>query len=173
MPERTARELFLGQGPGAGAGSQNLYVNMGPAHPAMHGIIRIFAELDGEMVVKADMEIGYLHRAFEKDCESGPYNNAIPYTPSGGFPSLRGLLAVAENYPQLQASQQFTSLQASLNEVEDSLQNSRRYYNAVVRDLNTRIQSFPTNIIANMMGFTPRQFFEIAAADRENVQVKF
>jgi NADH-quinone oxidoreductase subunit D len=80
MPERTARELFLGQGPGAGGGSQNLYVNMGPAHPAMHGIIRIFAELDGEMVVKADMEIGYLHRAFEKDCESGPYNNAIPYT---------------------------------------------------------------------------------------------
>ena len=87
--------------------------------------------------------------------------------------ALRGLLAVAENYPQLQASQQFTSLQASLNEVEDSLQNSRRYYNAVVRDLNTRIQSFPTNIIANMMGFTPRQFFEVAAADRENVQVKF
>ncbi len=87
--------------------------------------------------------------------------------------ALRGLLAVAENYPQLQASQQFTSLQASLSEVEDSLQNSRRYYNAVVRDLNTRIQSFPTNIIANMMGFTPRQFFEIGAADRENVQVKF
>jgi len=87
--------------------------------------------------------------------------------------ALRGLLAVAENYPQLQASQQFTSLQASLSEVEDSLQNSRRYYNAVVRDLNTRIQSFPTNIIANMMGFTPRQFFEIATADRENVQVKF
>jgi NADH-quinone oxidoreductase subunit D len=80
MPERTAREMFLGQGPGAEAGSQNLFVNMGPAHPAMHGIIRIFAELDGEMVVKADMEIGYLHRAFEKDCEAGPYNNAIPYT---------------------------------------------------------------------------------------------
>jgi NADH-quinone oxidoreductase subunit D len=80
MPERTPRELFLGQGPGAEAGSQNLFVNMGPAHPAMHGIIRIFAELDGEMVVKADVEIGYLHRAFEKDCEVGPYNNAIPYT---------------------------------------------------------------------------------------------
>src|SRR5207248_5376497 len=61
--------------------------------------------------------------------------------------ALRGLLAVAENYPHVQASQQSTSLQASLNEVEDSLQNSRRYYNAVVRDLNTRIQSFPTNII--------------------------
>src|SRR5215468_3571177 len=80
MPDRTTRELFLGEGAGTGSGSQNLYVNMGPAHPAMHGIIRIFAELDGEMVVKADMEIGYLHRAFEKDCEVGPYNNAIPYT---------------------------------------------------------------------------------------------
>src|SRR3970282_2720601 len=80
MPERTARELFLGEGPGTGGGSQNLYVNMGPAHPAMHGIIRIFAELDGEVVVKGDVEIGYLHRAFEKECEIGPYNNAIPYT---------------------------------------------------------------------------------------------
>ncbi len=80
MPERTARELFLGEGPGTGGGSQNLYVNLGPAHPAMHGIIRIFAELDGEVVVKTDVEIGYLHRAFEKDCEVGPYNNAIPFT---------------------------------------------------------------------------------------------
>ena len=75
--ERATRELFLGEG---GAGSQNLYVNMGPAHPAMHGIIRIFAELDGETVVKAEVEIGYLHRAFEKDCEAGPYNHAIPFT---------------------------------------------------------------------------------------------
>src|SRR5712691_5825784 len=80
MPERTTRELFLGEGAGTGAGSQHLYVNVGPAHPAMHGIIRILAELDGETVVKADVEIGYLHRAFEKECEGGPYNNAIPYT---------------------------------------------------------------------------------------------
>ena len=80
MPELTTRELFLGEGAGTGAGSQHLYVNMGPAHPAMHGIIRIFAELDGETVVKGDVEIGYLHRAFEKECEAGPYNNAIPYT---------------------------------------------------------------------------------------------
>ncbi len=78
MAERTTRELFLGEG--SGTGSQPLYVNVGPAHPAMHGIIRIYAELDGEMVVKGDVEIGYLHRAFEKDCEAGPYNNAIPYT---------------------------------------------------------------------------------------------
>jgi NADH-quinone oxidoreductase subunit D len=80
MAERTTREMYLGEGSGTGSGSQHLYVNMGPAHPAMHGIVRIFAELDGETVVKADVEIGYLHRAFEKECEQGPYNNAIPYT---------------------------------------------------------------------------------------------
>jgi len=75
---RTTRELFLGEG--AGGGTQNLTVNIGPAHPAMHGIIRILAELDGEIIVKSDVEIGYLHRAFEKDCEVGPWNNAMPYT---------------------------------------------------------------------------------------------
>ena len=63
-----ARELFLGEGTGGGEGTKHLHVNMGPAHPAMHGIVRIFAELDGETVVKTDVEIGYLHRAFEKDC---------------------------------------------------------------------------------------------------------
>src|SRR3989304_4341599 len=80
MAEWTRREIYLGEGSGTGSGSQHLYVNMGPAHPAMHGIIRIVAELDGETMVKADVEIGYLHRAFEKECEVGGYNNAIPYT---------------------------------------------------------------------------------------------
>jgi NADH-quinone oxidoreductase subunit D len=80
MAERTTRELFLGDGAAVDGGSEHLHVNMGPAHPAMHGIIRIFAELDGETVVKAEVEIGYLHRAFEKDCEAGPYNHAIPFT---------------------------------------------------------------------------------------------
>lgn len=88
--------------------------------------------------------------------------------------ALRGLFAVAENYPQLRASEQFTSLQGSLNSVEDNIQNARRYYNAVIRDYNTRVQSFPTNILAGMFGFTARQFFEMETpADRENVQVKF
>src|SRR5438067_9989777 len=80
MAETTRREFMLGEGSGTGSGSQNLHVGMGPAHPAMHGIIRIEAELDGETIVGADVEIGYLHRAFEKDCEVGGYNNAIPYT---------------------------------------------------------------------------------------------
>lgn len=88
--------------------------------------------------------------------------------------ALRGLLAVAEAYPQLQASQQFQSLQNSLSEIENALQNARRYYNAVVRDLNTRIQSFPTNIIAGMFNFKERQFFEIAEPTERNVPaVKF
>jgi NADH-quinone oxidoreductase subunit D len=81
---RQTREMFLGEGTfpqgGASEPTENLYVNVGPSHPAMHGIIRLFAELDGEQVVKADVEIGYLHRGFEKHCEAGPYNNAMPYT---------------------------------------------------------------------------------------------
>ena len=88
--------------------------------------------------------------------------------------ALKSLFAVAENYPQLKASEEFTQLQSSLNLTEDSIQNARRYYNAVVRDLNTKIQSFPTNIIAGMFDFKPRQFFETTdAADREPVAVKF
>lgn len=59
---------------------RSMLLNVGPSHPAMHGIVRIVAGLDGETVVDADVEIGYLHRAFEKMCEQGPYNNAIPYT---------------------------------------------------------------------------------------------
>ena len=57
-----------------------MFLNVGPAHPAMHGIIQLVLELDGERVLGADVEIGYLHRGFEKMCEIGPYNNAIPYT---------------------------------------------------------------------------------------------
>jgi LemA protein len=88
--------------------------------------------------------------------------------------ALRGLLAVAENYPDLKANAQFQSLQQSLSELEDSLQNSRRYYNAVVRDLNTRIQTVPSNIIAGMFNFQKRDFFEIEdAAERAVPSVKF
>src|SRR5437867_12229779 len=60
--------------------SRNLLLNVGPSHPAMHGVIRILAELDGETLVKASIEIGYLHRGFEKSCENGSYTQAIPYT---------------------------------------------------------------------------------------------
>src|SRR4249919_3465062 len=87
--------------------------------------------------------------------------------------ALKSLFAVAENYPELKASEQFTQLQGSLSQTEDAIQNSRRYYNAVISDLNTKIQSFPTNILAGMFGFQQKQFFETAAVDREPVAVKF
>ena len=102
---------------------------------------------------------------------TGPADKAVAENQLSG--ALKSLFAVAENYPQLQASQQFTQLQDSLSEIEDAIQNARRYYNAVVRDLNTKIQSFPTNLIAGMFGFQQKQFFETAAADREPVAVKF
>jgi LemA protein len=87
--------------------------------------------------------------------------------------ALKSLFAVAESYPELKASEEFTQLQGSLSQIEDAIQNSRRYYNAVVRDFDTRIQVFPTNILAGMFGFQQRQFFEAAATDREPVAVKF
>ncbi|HLK34506.1 MAG TPA: LemA family protein [Terriglobales bacterium] len=88
--------------------------------------------------------------------------------------ALRGLLAVAEAYPQLRASEEFTALQGQLTQTEDNIQNARRYYNAVVRDFNTKLQTFPTNIFGSMLGFQPRQYFELdTPADRENVAVKF
>jgi LemA protein len=102
---------------------------------------------------------------------TGPADKAAAENQLTG--ALKSLFAVAENYPQLKASEEFTQLQGSLSQTEDVIQNARRYYNAVVRDLNTKIQSFPTNILAGMFGFQQRQFFEVAAADREPVAVKF
>ena len=88
--------------------------------------------------------------------------------------ALKSLFALAEAYPQLRAIESFTSLQNSLSQIEDTVQNARRYYNAVVRDLNTKIQQFPTNIFANMLGFKPREFFEVTApAEREAPKVSF
>ncbi len=87
--------------------------------------------------------------------------------------ALKSLFAVAESYPELKASEEFTQLQGQLSQTEDAIQNSRRYYNAVVRDFDTKLQVFPTNILAGMFGFQPRQFFEAAATDREPVAVKF
>src|SRR5713101_2259760 len=88
--------------------------------------------------------------------------------------ALKSLFALSEAYPQLRAIESFTSLQNSLTQIEDTVQNARRYYNAVVRDLNTKIQQFPSNIFANMLGFKPREFFEVSAtAEREAPKVSF
>lgn len=75
--------------------------------------------------------------------------------------SLRQLFGVVENYPELKASQNFLKLHSELVNTEDRIQASRRFYNGNVRDLNTMIQSFPSNIIAGVFGFKPKEFFEI------------
>ena len=88
--------------------------------------------------------------------------------------ALKSLFALAEAYPQLRAIESFTSLQNSLSQIEDTVQNARRYYNAVVRDLNIKIEQFPTNLFASMLGFKERQFYEVtAAAEREAPKVSF
>jgi LemA protein len=88
--------------------------------------------------------------------------------------ALTDLRAVAENYPQLRATENFQRLQADLAEIEDEIQASRRIYNSNVQAFNTKIQIFPNSIIANQGGFAPREFFEIeTAAEREPVQVSF
>ncbi|OGB93225.1 MAG: hypothetical protein A2Z31_03795 [candidate division NC10 bacterium RBG_16_65_8] len=88
--------------------------------------------------------------------------------------ALKSLFALAEAYPQLRAVESFTQLQATLAQIEEALQNARRYYNAVVRDFNTRVAQFPANLVAGTFGFSPREFFEIAVpAEREVPQVRF
>jgi LemA protein len=89
--------------------------------------------------------------------------------------ALKSIFAVAEAYPQLQASQNFLQLQAELVDTEDKIQAARRFYNGGVRDLNTKIQIFPNNLFAKRLGFTDREFFEVAdaAAIAEPPRVQF
>ena len=89
--------------------------------------------------------------------------------------ALKSLFAVSEAYPDLKASANFQQLQAEITDTEDKIQASRRFYNGGVRDLNTKIQSFPDNIFAKMFGFTQREFFEVEdrAAIEDAPQVKF
>jgi LemA protein len=89
--------------------------------------------------------------------------------------ALKSLFAVAEAYPQLQASANFQQLSAEITDTEDKIQASRRFYNGGVRDLNTKIQTFPDNIFAAMFGFKQREFFEVEdrAAVEQAPEVKF
>jgi LemA protein len=87
--------------------------------------------------------------------------------------ALKSIFALAEAYPQLQAAGGFRDLQASLADIENSVQNARRYYNAVVRDFNTRIAQVPSNIIAQAFRFTKKEFFEIEEVEREVPKVDF
>ena len=87
--------------------------------------------------------------------------------------TLKTLFAVSENYPDLKANQNFLELQRELTDTEDKIQASRRFYNGNVRDFNTKIEVFPTNMMAGILGFVKREFFEANAGEKENVNVQF
>ncbi|MFA4953943.1 MAG: LemA family protein [Patescibacteria group bacterium] len=87
--------------------------------------------------------------------------------------TLKSIFALSEAYPELKANQNFLRLQQDLTDTEDKIQAARRFYNGNVRDFNTRLQTFPTNLIGSTLGFTKRDFFEIAEAEKVVPQVKF
>lgn len=88
--------------------------------------------------------------------------------------TLKSIFALSENYPDLKANQNFLELQRELTDTEDKIQASRRFYNGNVRDFNTKLQVFPTNIFAGMLGFKDYKFFEITnEAEKQNVKVQF
>ena len=87
--------------------------------------------------------------------------------------SLKSLFAVAENYPDLKANANFQQFQQQLSQIEEQIQLARRYYNAVVRDNNNAVETFPGVLLAGPFGFHTFEYFEAGADERENVQVKF
>jgi len=105
-----------------------------------------------------------VHARSEAMRADGPAARARAEDPLEG--SLHRIFAIAEAYPELRAVESFAALQRTLTDIEDHLQNARRYYNAVVRDLNTKIEQFPANLVAQLFRFGPREFFGIAD-DRE------
>lgn len=98
--------------------------------------------------------------------EKGQLENQLSST-------LKTLFAVAENYPELKANENFIKLQDSLGEIETELQGARRYYNGTVRDFNTKIMVFPNNLIAGFLGFKSREFFAAEEEAKGNVKVDF
>lgn len=84
---------------------------------------------------------------------------------------LKSVFAVAENYPELAAAETFTMLQRSLNEVEEQLAAARRFFNSAVNDYNNAVEMFPTNVLARLLGYRRRTWFEAAADEREAVKV--
>jgi len=99
--------------------------------------------------------------------EKGEAENALSQT-------LKSLFAVAENYPDLKASTNFLELQRELTDTEDKIQAARRFYNGNVRDFNIKIESFPANTVASLLGFKKMEFFETGTAEeKEPVAVKF
>ncbi|MDQ5919283.1 MAG: LemA protein [Patescibacteria group bacterium] len=103
---------------------------------------------------------------------AGPHDKAEAENMLSG--TLKSLFALSENYPDLKANTNFLNLQQELTDTENKVLASRRFYNGNVRDFNTKLQVFPTNLIASALGFTKREFFEVdSPEERKNVQVSF
>jgi LemA protein len=102
----------------------------------------------------------------EQGLDSAAAQNKISQT-------LKSLFAVAENYPELKANQNFLELQQELADTENKIQAARQFYNTVVMGLNTQIEQFPSNLVANMFGITPERMFEIDNAEKTVQKVKF
>ena len=148
--------------------------------------IRVFLkkrfDLIPNLVITVKGYAAHESQVFEKVTQA---RNAAVAVPSGDVQgaaqanqvlggALRGLLAIAENYPDLKANQNFLELQAALQTIETDLGNARRYYNATVRDYNTAIQQFPGVLVAGMMNFTAKEFYELEDPNEaKNVEVKF
>jgi len=115
-----------------------------------------------EMVIKARNSAMSAGTAEEK----AKAENALSST-------LKSIFALAEAYPDLKANQNFLELQRELTDTEDKIMAARRFYNGNVRDFNTKLQVFPTNIIGNMLGFKDREFFAADEAEKKNIEVKF
>lgn len=86
---------------------------------------------------------------------------------------LSRLMMLAENYPDLKANESFTKLSSELSSLESDIANSRKYYNAVVREYNNKIEMFPSNVVAGMFNFKQKEMIEIQDNERENVKVQF
>lgn len=124
----------------------------------------------------AAQEKGVLERVTELRARTGQAHDPAERGKLEGMlgQALANVFAVAEAYPDLKSNQNFLDLQNQLSAIEDEIQMSRRYYNGTVRNLNILIESFPSNIVANMFGFRQADYFEIEnAADRAVPEVKF
>ncbi|HUG42096.1 MAG TPA: LemA family protein [Longimicrobiales bacterium] len=126
----------------------------------------------------ASHEQDTLRRVVEARTRAVDARSAPPAERAGAENVLSGalgrLFALAESYPQLRAAESFQELHRSLSQVEEALQQARRYYNAVVRDLNTRVAQFPSNLVAGAASIGPREFFEVEVAEQREVpEVRF
>lgn len=156
---------------------------------ARNQVKNAFSQMDVQMKMRADLIPGLIETVKGSSFnERGTLESVIKarnQTLSANTPeetmkanneltqALNRLLVLVENYPQLKTNDNFMRLMAELREVEDKIRYSRQFYNDTVEKYNTRVQSFPTVIIANMFGFKPEPFFEISQAERVAPKVDF